>query len=175
MAVGKLKIFNNETSGASILEVLMSMAIVAIAVPFVYSQIIETNNNIRDMAIAKNIIDLRPTVLNFIRLNQDTWPETIQIRMSEDDLRIVADDVSAGFIDKYVVNGASITDVYLSFNTGSTNLRTANIAHHIGDDAAIVENDGIAYGRTWAVSAPEFNVGDVVYRITRDVAGEDVL
>ena len=173
MAVNKTKIFNNEKNGASILEVLMSMAIVAVAMPFVYSQISETNKNIRDMAIAQNIIELRPAVLNFIRLNQDTWPDVVQIRMSEEDLQMVADDVNAGFIDKYVVNGASITDVYLSFKTGTTNLHTANIASHIGDDAAIVGADGVAYGRTWAVAAPEFNVGDLVYRITRDVAGED--
>ena len=173
MAVSKTKIFNNENNGASILEVLMSMAIVAVAMPFVYSQIAETNKNIRDMAIAQNIINLRPTVLNFIRLNQDTWPDVVQIKMNEEDLQMVADDVNAGFIDKYVVNGASITDVYLSFKTGSTNLHTANIANHIGDDAAVVGADGVAYGRTWAVAAPEFNVGDLVYRITRDIAGED--
>lgn len=173
MAVNKTKIFNNENSGASILEVLMSMAVVAIAMPFVYSQISETNKNIRDMAIAQNIINLRPSVLNFIRLNQDTWPDVVQIRMNEEDLKMVADDINAGFIDKYVVNGASITDVYLSFKTGVTNLHTANIANHIGDDAAVVGADGVAYGRTWAVSAPEFSVGDLVYRITRDVAGED--
>ena len=173
MIVDKSKIFDNKNSGASILEVLMSMAIVAVAVPFVYSQISETNNNIRDMAIAKNIIELRPTVLNFVRLNQNAWPDIVQIRMSDEDLQMIADDVNAGFIDKYVVNGASITDVYLSFKTGSTNLHTANIAHHIGDDAAVVGADGVAYGRTWAVAAPEFNVGDLIYRITRDVAGED--
>ena len=173
MAVNKTKIFDDTNSGASILEVLMSMAIVAVAMPFVYSQIIETNNNIRDMAIAHSISELRPDVLNFIRLNQDTWPDVVQIRMSDEDLSMIANGINAGFIDKYVVNGASITDVYLSFKTGSTNLRSANIAHHIGDDAAIVGDDGIAYGRTWAVSAPEFNVGDLVYRITRDVDGED--
>lgn len=173
MTVFKTKIFDSINRGASILEVLMSMAIVAVAIPFVYSQISETNNNIRDMAIAKSIMDMRPGVLNFIRLNQDTWPEEIQIKMSPEDLEMVAEGVSAGFIDKYLVNGASITDVYLAFNMGSTNLHTANIAHHIGDDAAVVDNDGIAYGRTWAVSAPEFNPGDLVYRIKRDVAGED--
>lgn len=173
MAVNKLRIFKDENRGASILEVLMSMAIVAVALPFVYSQIIETNANIRDMAIAHDISGLRPDVLNFIRLNQDTWPEVAQIRMSDEDLSRISDGINVGFIDKYVVNGASITDVYLCFKTGYTNLHTANIAHHIGDDAAVVSSDGIAYGRNWAVSAPDFNAGDLVYRITRDVAGED--
>ena len=173
MAVFKTKIFDDINRGASILEVLMSMAVVAISVPFVYSQIAETNNNIRDMAIARSITNLRPDVLNFVRLNQDTWPETVQIKMSDEDLNMIANGISSGFIDKYVINGASVTDVYLGFKTGSTNLHTANIAHHIGDDAAIVGTDGVAYGRTWAVSAPEFNTGDLIYRISRNVSGED--
>lgn len=169
----KTKIFDSKNRGASMLEVLMSMAIVAIAMPFVYSQISETNNNIRDMAIAHNIIDLRPEILNFIRLNQDTWPDVVQIRMSEKDLEMLASGANAGFIDKYVVNGTSVTDVYLAFDMGSTNLRAANIAHHIGDDAAIVGMDGVAYGRTWAVVAPDFSAGDLIYRITRNVTNED--
>lgn len=173
MAVFKTRIFDDINRGASILEVLMSMAVVAISVPFVYSQIAETNNNIRDMAIARSITNLRPDVLNFVRLNQDTWPETVQIKMSDEDLNMIANGISSGFIDKYVINGASVTDVYLGFKTGSTNLHTANIAHHIGDDAAIVGTDGVAYGRTWAVSAPEFNTGDLIYRISRNVSGED--
>ncbi len=173
MTVIKTKIFDSINRGASILEVLMSMAIVAVAMPFVYSQIAETNSNIRDMAVARDITNLRPDVLNFIRLNQDTWPDVAQIKMNDTDLDMVATGANAGFIDKYLVNGASVTDVYLAFKFGSTNLHTANIAHHIGDDAAIVDSDGIAYGRSWAVSAPEFESGDLVYRITRNVSGED--
>ena len=173
MVVIKTKIFDSINRGASILEVLMSMAIVAVAMPFVYSQIAETNSNIRDMAVARDITNLRPDVLNFIRLNQDTWPDVAQIKMNDTDLDLVASGANAGFIDKYLVNGASVTDVYLAFKFGSTNLHTANIAHHIGDDAAVVDSDGIAYGRSWAVSAPEFESGDLVYRITRNVSGED--
>ena len=173
MVVIKTKIFDSINRGASILEVLMSMAIVAVAMPFVYSQIAETNSNIRDMAVARDITNLRPDVLNFIRLNQDTWPDVAQIKMNDTDLDMLATGANAGFIDKYLVNGASVTDVYLAFKFGSTNLHTANIAHHIGDDAAVVDSDGIAYGRSWAVSAPEFESGDLVYRITRNVSGED--
>ena len=173
MAVFNTRIFDDTNRGASILEVLMSMAIVAIAMPLVYSQIAETNNNIRDMAIARDITNMRADVLNFVRLNQDTWPDVAQIRMSEEDLSGIAEGINTGFIDKYLINGASVTDVYLGFKTGATNLHTANIAHHIGDDAAIVDADGIAYGRTWAVSAPDFNTGDLIYRITRNVNSED--
>ena len=173
MAVFKTKIFDNINRGATVLEVLLSLAIVAMAAPFVYSQISETNRNIRDMATARDIMNLRGDVLNFIRLNQDAWPDTAQIRMTEEELNILSAGAHAGFIDKYSVHGSNITDVYLAFDINMPDLHTANIAHHIGNDAAVVGSDGVAYGRTWAVSAPDFNVGDLIYRITREIGGED--
>ena len=173
MAVFKTKIFDSINRGASALEVLLSMAIVAMAAPLVYSQISETNRNIRDMATAHEITELRGGVLNFIRLNQDEWPDVAQIRMTDEELEIISNGAHAGFIDKYMARGTTITDVYLAFDINVPDLRTANIAHHIGDDAAVVGPDGIAYGRTWAVSAPNFYVGDLIYRISRSVFGED--
>ena len=173
MAVFKTKIFNDINSGASALEVLLSMGIVAMAAPLVYSQISETNRNIRDMATAHEIVEQRGDVLNFIRLNQDEWPDVAQIRMTDEELEIISHGAHAGFIDKYAVRGTTITDVYLAFDINAPGVQTANIAHHIGEDAAVVGPDGIAYGRTWAVAAPEFNVGDLIYRISRDVFGED--
>ena len=173
MAVFKTNIFDSINRGASALEVLLSMAIVAMAAPLVYSQISETNRNIRDMATAHEITELRGGVLNFIRLNQDEWPDVAQIRMTDEELEIISNGAHAGFIDKYMARGTTITDVYLAFDINVPDLRTANIAHHIGDDAAVVGPDGIAYGRTWAVSAPNFYVGDLIYRISRSVFGED--
>lgn len=173
VTVFKTKLFNDLNSGASILEVILTMAVVAMAAPLVYSQISETNRNIRDMAMAKDITDLRGGVLNFVRLNQDDWPDIAQIRMNEEELKIVSQNAHAGFIDKYSVRGTTITDVYLAFDIDAPGLRTANIAHHIGEDAAVVGPDGVAYGRSWAVSAPDFHVGDLIYRISRDIFGED--
>ena len=173
MAVFKTNIFDSINRGASALEVLLSMAIVAMAAPLVYSQISETNRNIRDMATAHEITELRGGVLNFIRLNQDEWPDVAQIRMTDEELEIISNGAHAGFIDKYMARGTTITDVYLAFDINVPDLRTANIAHHIGDDAAVVGPDGIAYGRTWAASAPDFYVGDLIYRISRSVFGED--
>ena len=173
MAVYKTKIFDSINRGASILEVLLSMAIVAMAAPLLYSQISETNRNIRDMQTAHEITKMRGDMLNFIRLNQDEWPDVAQIRMTDEELEIISNGAHAGFIDKYTVRGTTVTDVYLAFDINAPDLRTANIAHHIGNDAAVVASDGVAYGRTWAVSAPDFNVGDLIYRISRDVFGED--
>jgi len=173
VAVFKTKIFDDINRGASALEVLLSLAIVAMAAPLVYSQISETNRNIRDMATAHEITELRGGILNFIRLNQDEWPDIAQIRMTDEELEIISNGAHAGFIDKYVTRGTTITDVYLAFDINAPDLRTANIAHHIGEDAAVVGPDGIAYGRTWAVSAPDFGVGDLIYRVSRSVFGED--
>lgn len=173
MIVCKSKIFAYPARGASILEVLLAMAIVAMATPFLYSQISDTNNTLRDIAMANKIIELREPVLNFVRLNQGDWPASAQIKLSDAELDEISTMPTAGFIDKYVVNGATITDVYLGFDLDETDLRVAQIARHIGSDCAIVGTDGIAYGRTWAVSAADFHPGDLIYRISRDLDGED--
>lgn len=173
MTVFKTKIFDTKNSGASMTEVLLAMAIVAMATPFVYNQIARTNQTIRDIAIANTIISTRDSVLNFIRINQDSWPDAVQIKLDATDLESMSPNAFAGFIDKYPVVGTSMTDVYLAFKIDESYLHANQIAKHIGGDAAVVTDDGIAYGNTWAVAAPDFQPGDLIYRITRNVSGED--
>lgn len=173
MAVFKTKIFDTHDAGASIAEVLLAMAIVAMATPFVYKQIAQTNQTIRDIAIAKSIIATRDSVLNFVRTNQDKWPDTVQIQLDSTDLSLISPNAFTGFIDKYSVIGTTITDVYLAFKIDDSNLHANKIAQHIGGDAAVVSTDGIAYGNTWAVAAPDFKTGDLIYRITKNISGED--
>lgn len=173
MTVFKTKIFTDENRGASVMEVLLALGIVALATPFVYSQISRSTQTVRDMAHAKQIMDVRDNVLNFVRMNQDKWPDVAQIRLDEDELRAISDMPVAGLIDKYSVRGATITDVYLAYEIGDDLMTTARIASHIGSDAAVVSDDGVAYGPSWAAAAPDFAPGDLVYRITRDVSGSD--
>lgn len=173
MTVFKTKIFSNQNRGASITEVLLAMAIIAIATPFVYNQIAKTNHTIHDIAVARRVMSTRDNTLNFVRMNQDKWPTPAQIRLDETELAAISPDAAAGLIDKYSVNGAVITDVYLAFELADEQLRTNKIARHIGGDAAVVGPDNIAYGNTWAVAAPDFMPGDLVYRISRDVVGTD--
>ena len=173
VTAGNKEIFTGHERGATILEVLLAMAIVALATPLLYSQIADTNNTLRDMAVANKIIGLRDDVLNFIRLNQSDWPDVAQIKLSDEELDQISEIPTAGFVDKYIVNGATITDAYFVFDLDDSDLRTAKIAAHIGDDAAIVGQDGIAYGNTWAVSAPDFKPGNLIYRISRNIEGED--
>lgn len=171
--VTRTKIFSDATRGASMTEVILAMAIVAIVAPFLYTQITDATDNVRDMALARNIIALRGNVLNYVRANQDKWPDVAQIKLADDELSEISGVATAGFIDKYAVSGATITDVYLAFDTGLKPIRTMRVARHIGMDAAVVSDDGVAYGASWAVSAPDFQPGQLIYRVTRDIAGID--
>lgn len=171
--VTRTKIFSDATRGTSMTEVILAMAIVAIVAPFLYTQITDATDNVRDMALARNIIALRGNVLNYVRANQDRWPDVAQIKLADDELSEISGVATAGFIDKYAVSGATITDVYLAFDTGLKPIRTMRVARHIGVDAAVVSDDGVAYGASWAVSAPDFQPGQLIYRVTRDIAGID--
>ena len=160
--------------GASVLEVLLSITIVLSISPFLYNQIIDISHDIEDIAMANRIVKLRDDVINFLRVNQTQWPDTAEIQMNDEDLNKISPMVHAGFIDKYKVNGATITDVYLGFSISDSAFRAANVAKYIGEDAALVREDGIAYSRVWAASAPDvFYPGDLVFRISRDFAGAD--
>lgn len=169
----RTKIFSDATRGTSMTEVILAMAIVAIVSPFLYTQITDATDNVRDMALARNIIALRGNVLNYVRANQDRWPDVAQIKLADDELSEISGVATAGFIDKYAVSGATITDVYLAFDTGLKPIRTMRVARHIGMDAAVVSDDGVAYGASWAVAAPDFQPGQLIYRVTRDIAGID--
>jgi type II secretory pathway pseudopilin PulG len=164
---------DNSQRGASLLEILLVMAVVALLSPFVYNQINETSREIRDIRTAKQIITLRESALNFVRLNQDKWPDIAQIKLDKDEIAEISDAAYSAFIDKYQVRGAIMTDIYLAFNVGDDALRAAQIVRHIGGAAATVTPDGIAYGASWAVAAPDFKPGDLVYRITYNFSGAD--
>ena len=173
MTVFKTKIFTDENRGASVMEVLLALGIVALATPFVYNQISRSTQTVRDMAHAHQIMNVRDSVLNFVRMNHDKWPDIAQIRLDEEELRAISDMPVAGLIDKYSVRGATITDVYLAYEIGDDLMATSRIASHIGANAAVVADDGVAYGASWAAAAPDFEPGDLIYRITRDVSGSD--
>ena len=173
MTVFKSNIFIDTERGASVMEVLLAMAIIVMVSPFVYNQIAQTNHSLHDIAPAKKIMATRDGTLNFVRMNQDQWPDNAQIKLSDEELDTISTDATTGFVDKYTVRGATVTDVYLAFDFDDTDLRASKIAQHIGGDAAIVTDDKIAYGNTWAVQAPDFAPGNLIYRISRDVSGED--
>lgn len=160
--------------GATLTEVVLAVAVVIAVSPFMYNQIVEMSKESQDIARANEIINLRDDVVNYVRINQGQWDENAEIKLSEEQLQKISPLAHSGYIDKYKVNGASITDVYLAFNIGSSDFRASNIAKQIGEDAAIVREDGIAYSQSWAVSAPnDFYVGDLIFRISYDFEGAD--
>ncbi len=160
--------------GATLTEVILAVAVVIAISPFMYNQIIEMSNESEDIAHANEIVKIRDVVVNYIRVNQGQWKDTTEIKLSDEDLKKISADAHSGYIDRYKVNGASISDVYLAFDMGKSDYRAANIAKQIGEDAAVVREDGIAYSQSWAVSAPEdFNVGDLIFRVSHDFEGAD--
>lgn len=177
MTVCKKHFYNQTTNaqrGASVLEVILSITIIFAVAPFLYNQIIDISHDVEDIAMANKIVKKRDSVVNFLRINQTQWPDTAEIKMTNEDLTAVSSLAHAGFIDKYKINGATITDVYLAFDIKDSVYRSANVAKYIGEDAAIVREDGVAYSHVWAVSAPDvFQPGDLIYRISHDFAGAD--
>jgi len=158
--------------GATMTEVILAVAVVFAVSPFLYNQIIDMSHESEDIATANKIVNLRGDVINFLRINQPQWDEVAEIKMSEEQIKNIAPMAHSGFIDKYKINGGSITDVYLAFDIDLPDYRIASIAKQIGEDAAIVREDGIAYSQSWAVSAPDdFFVGDLIYKISRDFKG----
>lgn len=160
--------------GASLLEILLSIGIVTLVSPFVYSQISDTMRDIQDVSTAKKIVNSRGNALNFLRKNQDKWPEIAQIKLSDEELAIISDFAHAGYIDKYYENGDIKIEVYLSFKIDDTILHATKVAKNIGFDAAAAQTNNIAYGDYWATSAPEFNPGDVIYHIDYDFNSDDI-
>ena len=163
-----------ESRGGGLVEVLLAMVIIAIAAPFTYSMVSEMTHTMHNMAVANDIISLRGGVLNFVRINQDLWPQNAQIKLSESELAELSDTAIVGFIDKYSVQGASVVDVYLAFEFHDmTPRRVAQIAQNLGTAGAIVGPDKIAYGDTWAVTSPDFKSGALVYKISRNLSDID--
>ena len=168
------KLLLNSQRGTSVLEVILAIAIVVAVSPFLYNQIITISKDVQDMVMANKIVGLRDRVVNFLRINQTQWPDSVEIKLNDEDLQEIAPSARAGFIDKYKINGATITDIYLAFDINNSIFRAANIAKYIGEDAAVVREDGVAYSQSWAASAPEvFSSGNLVFRISRDFAGTD--
>lgn len=160
--------------GATMTEVILAVAVVVAVSPFLYNQIVDMSQESSNIAMANQIVDLRGNVINFLRINQVNWDDTAEIKMTDEQIEEIASFAHSGFIDRYKINGAEITDVYLAFDMDLPDYRVASIAKHIGEDAAVVREDGIAYSQSWAVSAPsDFYVGDLIYKISHDFAGAD--
>lgn len=173
MIAYKTKIFNNASRGASMIEVILAISIIAVAAPFMYGQIRRTRDDIENISVAQKIVDLQDNALNFVRTHQENWTDKNEIQLTDDEIREISPLVSAAFVDRRQFRGTTITDVYLVFDISSSAVRTNQIARQIGTDAAVVSDDGVAYGTSWAVTAPEFTPGELVYRVSYNFSTQD--
>lgn len=173
MTVFKTKIFNEMSRGASLIEVILTISIIAVAAPFMYKQIQSTHNDIKNISVAQKIVDLQNDTLNFVRSHQGDWPDQIEIILTEEDLKEITPYAVAGIVDQQKYMGTIITDVYLAFNITDSAVRANQIARQIGSGAAVVGDDGIAYGNNWAVAAPQFEPGYLIYRISHNFSAQD--
>lgn len=161
--------------GSSLVEVIFTIALVLMITPFMYNQISDMNNSVKNIAIARRIINGEDNIVNYVRLNQASL-ETGSNVLSNDEIQDIAPLAHAGFVNKTVLNNLIITDIYLAFNLENNDYSVADIAKYIGTNAAVVHNDGKAYGPDWQVSIPAdagFNTGDLVLKITHDFGGDD--
>lgn len=163
----------NSERGASITEVLLTIALVAMVSPFLYNQVARTSTEIRDINTARGIADTSGAVMNFVRMHGDEWPGVAQIELTETELAGITDAAVSGFIDRYEIGGAIETDVYLAFDLGDDALRNTKIAKHIGGDAGMVGPDGVAYGDRWAAAAPDWSAGNLVLRVAYNASDDD--
>ena len=181
MVVYKEKILNARLAGeirrsqvgTSMLEVLLSFVVIAMAMPFVYNKIVDSNNKIQDLALVNKITNIHDSALNFVRENQSDWPDAAQIRLSESELDYISGVPIMGFVDKYMSYDTTMTDVYLVFDIHQNAFRTTMIAQMIGSDAAVVGENGTVYGGTWAITAPDLRPGNLVYRVSMDFSSEN--
>lgn len=161
--------------GASMLEVILAVALVLMLVPFMYYHIADMNNTVKDVALANQIVKLRDPVVDFVRVNQSEFSsdDGSAVQFTAEELASIAPLAQSGWVFRNNMVGGSSIEVYLLFSLG-TAYRTANIAKYIGSDAALVSDDNIAYSNDWAVSFDDdLTPGDLVFKITHDFSEAD--
>ena len=166
--------------GASMLEMILVMALVVALAPYMYFRIAQTGRDVNDITIARRIADSGGPIMNYIRLNQDLWGPVAQIEMNAEDLEsIFGSDLppalAGAFIHKYQTQAGATFDVYLGFHIENADeTRVAKIARNIGGNAGVVQN-GAVYGiyGNWGAQSDIFNDGDLVFRINENILSQD--
>ncbi|MDR2268559.1 MAG: hypothetical protein LBD94_00030 [Rickettsiales bacterium] len=155
-----------ESRGASILEMLFAIAIVALAMPFAYRQISDVGHNMKMMSVAGKLIADADSIKNYIRLHANEIPpnEVIEAQTDEEDKKI------------FMMKSSDGIAAYVLINTYNSDILSANkIANLIGPDAGVAEDGGMAYSAAgnWAVSIEGAAAGDIVYRIGPEKLNDD--
>ena len=160
MRIARINIYR----GASLTEMLFALAIATFIMPFAISQISDISDNLKNMSVAREFISDSDAIKNYMRLNYDLFKldEITEVPNDDKNTRI--------FIMKTV---DALTTFVIRKKDGSI-LRSHKIADMIGMDAAVVEDDTVAYSTGgWAVNVPDASAGDIVFRIQSESNSND--
>jgi len=167
----KLKHLIDRRAGASIMEMLFVIAIVALIMPFAFRRISEVGGDLGNLATAKRIIADMRAARSLLKTHTDEEFEDGVATELEDD-----DEENQKIYDRvYALKTADRRTGYAVMEKWRDDVLTAHkIADMIGIDAAVCGGNGEA-GNTaggWAVELPDLAEGDLVYRITLPKSGD---
>lgn len=167
--------------GSSLLEVILSITLALVLVPFMYVQISDMNESVKDIATANKIVKTHDSIKNYIQIhNAEFSQNNVYAFCTKDNcdenecydcdaLETIAPGAQRGVVVQNATNGT--TEMFVEFNIDNTKYRSANVARYIGHDAAIVSGDKIAYSEYWATvfdGNDAFTPGNLVYHVESD-------
>ena len=154
--------------GASMLEMLFALLIAGVALPFAHAQLAALGENLKALGAAKEIAQDAAHMKDYLVVHESEFPANEYVKIETDAPNKV---IYAGKFD----DGAVMFVAHRGENRGWSFLHAAKIASLVGDNAAVVENDGAAYGvaGNWTATLGELLPGDIVYRVFKPKGGDE--
>jgi hypothetical protein len=151
--------------GASLLEMMFAVAVVALALPFAHRQVSDIGRDMKIMSEARRLTADAGMIKNYIRLHDSEFAP-------DETAAIGTDDENKTF---YVSKRNGSTAAFLVVKNEWDKITAHKIAAAVGENAAVAEQDGAAYGVSgeWAVSLDGLADGDIVYKIDAVKSGGD--
>lgn len=172
--------------GATLLDALMTLAILGAAAPFAYSYVAETSVAMRQTAFANQMIDFGDVVKNYIALNQSIWPNDFDEEISANtfaetfaDYGVITPHIDLGnprvIIYKNKNGNAQTIRAYLIWPPAATLTAAKQAAAALGSAGGVAENDGTITSASgvWSDEVAGVETGSIVLRITENSLQEN--